>query len=93
MTSPKRKQAKFLKIDDTVFESVAFRTLSGPALKLWLDLRTQLNGYNNGRIVVTMSRLRKRHWNSNDTLQRARDELIRRGLLRYTRRCGPNGGS
>jgi hypothetical protein len=84
------KKRRYVSIDDAVFNSVAFKTLPAQAAKLWLDLRTQFNGRNNGRIVATLSKLRQRGWNSNDTLKRARDELVRRGLLRYTRRCGPN---
>src|SRR6185437_97266 len=87
---PRAKKNRFIQITDTVYDSLAFKTLPAPAAKLWVDLRTQYKGFNNGRIVATLSRLRTRGWNSNDTLQRARDELVRRGLLRYTRRCGPN---
>jgi len=81
---------RYIKIDDTLYNSVAFKTLSVPALKLWLDLRTQFNGSNNGTLVATLSRLRHRAWTSNSTLTRALRELVERGLLRYTRRSGRN---
>jgi hypothetical protein len=83
-------RAHYVSIDEHVYNSVAFRTLPGGALKLWIDLRTAYRGFNNGLLMATRSVLARRGWNSNDKLTRATHELLRRGLIRYTRRCGQN---
>jgi hypothetical protein len=75
----------YLQIDDTVFLSAAFMTLPASALKLWIDMRTQFRGYNNGNITVAMSVLLHRGWKSPDTLYRALKELLARGLIDRTR--------
>ena len=81
---------RWLQIGATMFESAAFRTLPGRELKLWLDLRTQFYGNNNGRLVVTLRAFVRRGWNSTSQLLKARDELLRRGLIRRTKYTGPN---
>jgi hypothetical protein len=48
---------------------------------LYIDLRTQLNGYNNRNVGATMSTLSKRGWTSPDTLHRALNELSPAELL------------
>jgi hypothetical protein len=85
-----QRGGRYLKIDDTVYNSVAFRTLPDSALKLWIDLRTLYNGSNNGVLAVTARALERRGWNSNSKLHRARSELLARGLLKRTKHCGPN---
>ena len=82
----RKAQMPHMRIGVNVYNSEAFRTLPSVALKLWIDLRTQNNGFNNGRICATLSALRKRGWNSNDVLYRALAELLDRGLLACTRR-------
>jgi len=83
-------QRRYVRIEDTVYQSIAFRTLPGGAAKLWIDMRTQYRGSNNGAIVATLSVLRQRGWNSTDKLVRATRELVTRGLIAYTRRSGQN---
>lgn len=90
MAKKAKSHERFLRITAGVYDSEAFRTLPGGALKLWLDVRTQFFGDNNGRLVITLSRLARRGWNSNSKLRRARDELIARGLIRCTKYCGRN---
>ncbi len=82
-------QRRYMKIDDTVYQSLAFRTLPTAAAKLWLDLRTQFNGANNGNISAVMSVLVHRGWVSTSTLQNALRELLARGLIAHTRRGRP----
>lgn len=95
-TKPKEVHAKegrsprWVRIDERVYSSPAWRSLSGPATRLWIDLRTFLNGFNNGKIVATRTALLDRGWSSNDVRDRALNELVVRGFLRYTRKCGRN---
>src|SRR5437762_1701576 len=80
---------RYLRIPAMVFDSAAFRTLPPSALKLWIDLRTLLNGYNNGNISAALSDLRRREWCSSSTLNSALWELLERGLLRRIREGKP----
>jgi hypothetical protein len=83
---------RYLRIEDAVYQREAFRTLPSGALKLWIDMRTQLNGYNNGNVNATMSTLAKRGWTSPETLHRALNELLARGLIDRTRLGKPGPG-
>jgi hypothetical protein len=65
-----------VRIDDFIYKSAAFITLPGSAVKLYVDLRTQLHAYNNGNIDATMSTLSKRGWNSVSKVQRASSEIL-----------------
>ena len=80
---------RYLSVKALVFDTPAFRTLPSAALKLWVDLRTQFRGGNNGNISAVLSALRHRRWRSSETLNRALWELLRRGLLRRTREGKP----
>jgi len=82
----KPSRGRYLRIEDAVYLSEAFRTLPPSALKLWIDMRTQLNGYNNGRIDATKKTLAGRGWTSPETIYRALHELLDRGLLVCTRK-------
>jgi hypothetical protein len=89
---PRSTRRRYLRIEDAVYQSEAFRTLPSGALKLWIDMRTQLNGYNNGDINATMSTLATRGWTSPETLYRALNELLARGLIDRTRLGKPGPG-
>ncbi len=80
---------RYITIKATVFDSPAFRTLPPSAAKLWIDLRTQFRGRNNGNISATLKTLAIRSWCSSETLNRALWELLDRGLLRRTREGKP----
>ena len=60
-----------------------------PAAKvLWLDLRRQLNSYNNGDICCALSVLRKRGWTSTSKLARSKFALMGLGFIAVTRPGG-----
>ena len=79
-------------IPHVVLDSTAFKGASHPAKALLFDLIRQHNGNNNGHLHLSFSWLAKRGWNSRDVIQRARSELIERGLLIQTRQGGLNIG-
>src|SRR5262245_59832671 len=83
-------RSHYVATDESDHSSVAFRTLPGGSLKPWIDLRIMYRGSNNGALMATRRVLVKRGWNSNEKLNRATHELLRRGLIRYARRCGPH---
>src|SRR5437867_11636545 len=89
MSKRSAQQEHWVQIKRTVYNSVAFRTLPPSALKLWIDLRTQFRGNNNGNINAAMSVLVHRGWTSTQTLHRALPELLERGLIARTRQGKP----
>ncbi|MBP9653636.1 MAG: hypothetical protein KBE19_04530 [Rhodocyclaceae bacterium] len=75
-------------------DSQAFQSLSGPAVRLLLNIARQLKGNNNGRLVACSKYLRKRGWKSHDTATRAKRELEGAGLIFETRKgARPNKAS
>lgn len=58
-------------------------------MKLWIDMRTQLHGFNNGLLDATMTTMSKRGWTSPETLHNAITENLARGLIVRTREGKP----
>ncbi len=106
MSASKRALAKgttqkFHKLPLYVLNHPVFPTLSGSAVKLYLEFARQYNGFNNGHLTATIKRLGKhknsktgevidRGWNSPSTLTKAKKELIEAGLIMETRYGGNN---
>lgn len=76
---------RFLALPHQVMDCPAFIGLSAPAARLLLDIARQFMGTNNGKLLCTLSLLKERGWNSNDTLSRARKELEAAGFIHKTR--------
>jgi hypothetical protein len=76
-----------------VLDSNAFKGLNYPAKALLFDLMRQHSGKNNGHLHLSFAWLAVRGWKSRDVIQRARAELIARGLLIQTRQGGLNIGA
>jgi hypothetical protein len=79
-------------IPHAVLDSAAFQGASYPAKALLFDLMRQHSGTNNGHLHLSFSWLESRGWKSRDVIQRAKAELIERGLLIQTRQGGLNIG-
>jgi hypothetical protein len=82
-------------IPHAVLDSTAFKGLSYPAKALLFELMRQHNAVkgNNGHLHLSFSWLARRGWKSRDVIQRARAELLERGLLIQTRQGGLNIGA
>ena len=89
MSKPKR-DASHVRLYRCVLESEAYRSLPDSARSLYVDLRANLTGNNNGWLTCTLSVLHRWGWNSNDKLLRALQNLLDRGLLVRTKKCPPN---
>lgn len=76
-----------------VLDSVAFMGASHTAKALLYEAIRQHNGNNNGHMQLSFSWLAKRGWKSRDVIQRAKAELIKRGLLIRTTKGGLNLGA
>lgn len=84
----RRTSGSFLSLYHRVLESECFRTLSPRATKLLIDISAQYKGTNNGDLSATFRQMKARGWNSSDQLNKAKKELIDRGLILVARQGG-----
>lgn len=82
----KRDGRQFLALPIVVLESPGYRSASHTARSLLLDIAMQYTGNNNGRLTASAKYLQAKGWTSNDTIVRARRELLECGLLIETRK-------
>lgn len=61
--------------------SIAWRSLSGSAVKLWLELHTRYNGGNNGSMTLSFAEAGELLGMGKATVQRAYKELVEHGFL------------
>lgn len=77
-----------------VLKSKNYSLLSAYGKALLIDLRMQYNGYNNGDLDCTWSRMSKqRCWRSKETLNHAIQELVYYGFIVRTRKGKRVGGT
>lgn len=85
----RREYGRYYNVPHSVTDTLAYRSLSAYALKLWHDLMLQYDGKNNGRIDAIFSQHESRNWEKkNGTFYRALDELQEKGLIVKTRQGG-----
>lgn len=78
----------------SVLDSPAYQSLSPPAKSLLMEIARQYHHDDNGRMIVTLAHLKPRGWTSNDTIQRAKRELLAAGLIFETvKGCRPHKAS
>ena len=63
-------------------KSDAFRQLPGPALKVFMELRARFNGFNNGKITLSLDEAARLLGLSKTTALRAFDNLQERGFVK-----------
>ncbi len=80
----------FLRLPHHVLQHETFKTLSPRATKLVVDIAAQYRGSNNGDLCAPFSLMKKRGWNSNDQLDKAKKELIKQDVIQLTRQGGRN---
>ena len=76
---------RFWMLTFSMARSPAFRSLSGPAVKLFIELRCRFDGENNGKLHLSYREAAKLLGLGKATINRAFDELQDRGFLRKTR--------
>ncbi|MBA5686973.1 hypothetical protein [Rugamonas apoptosis] len=74
----------FVALPWSVLDSLAFRSLSHPARSLLWELGRQLGKDNNGRLLLSSAYLAKRGWNSDGVIDRAKKDLLAKGLVFQT---------
>lgn len=77
-----------LHLPKALMELDDFKRLSPKATKLLVDLGSQYNGYNNGDLCLALKLMKLRGWNSNDSLHKAKQELVDRDLITLTKQGG-----
>ena len=81
------KHADFIGIERRVADSPAFINLTQLGRALYVDLRRQFNGRNNGDICAADCLLKPYGW-SHSSIHRGLKELIANGLIEKTRQGG-----
>ena len=87
----KRERGRFLALPYAVLTSAAYLSLSPHGIKLLVDLGMQYYGRNNGDLCAAWKLMRARGWHSEETLHKAKKELLQAQLIVETRKGGrPN---
>lgn len=81
----KGDETQYLPLPYGQIKSSAWRSLSGAAVKLWLELHTRFNGGNNGKLHLSMNEAAEILGLGKATVKRAFDELVAKGFLALER--------
>src|SRR6516225_31029 len=81
-----RSEDQFFALSYAMARSPAFRSLSGAALKVFLEVRTRFNGGNNGELSLSLDEAARLLGIGKGTAQRAFAELQEKGFLRMIQR-------
>lgn len=81
-TGRSKGDGQYLPIPYSMARHDAFRSMSGAALKVWIELRTRFNGYNNGRVSLSLGEAAELLGMGKTTAQRAMKELIEKGFVK-----------
>lgn len=72
---------QYLPIPYSMARHPAWRSLSGPAVKVWIEIRCRYNGRNNGQLSLSLREAASLLGMSQTTAKRAFEELIKKGFL------------
>jgi len=75
---------QFVKLPNVMARHPAFRSLSGAAVKVWIELNTHFMGTNNGKLYLSLNDAADLLLLSKGTAKRAFDELEAKGFIRKT---------
>ena len=91
--TPRDPQGRHVRIYCTLLDSLAWRAMGWSSRALFLDMRSSVNGTNNGNLCATLASLKHRGWKSAATLANALFELQAVGFITKTRGGGVDRGS
>ena len=80
----KRSDGQYAPLPYAVLKSAAWRSLSGAAVKVFLELHTRYNGGNNGNVRLSMNEAANALGIGKATVQRAFQELEAKGFIVLT---------
>lgn len=72
---------RYIKITHWLWDNPAVRSLSGQAIKVWVHLIYQYNGFNNGEISMSVRQLEAEIGICKNTASKVLIELHRHGLI------------
>lgn len=72
---------QFIPIGYPMARSAAWRSLSGPAVKVWVELRSRYNGGNNGKLSLSLDEGARLLGLGKATVNRALKELQAKGFI------------
>jgi DNA-binding transcriptional MocR family regulator len=81
-TGRSKGDPQFLLLPYSTVRHDTWRSLGGPAAKVWMELRSRFNGYNNGKIFLSLSDAATLLHLSKSTAKRAFEELQEKGFVR-----------
>jgi DNA-binding transcriptional ArsR family regulator len=83
MGKSKRKhyEGQYAPLPYALLKSDAWRSLSGAAVKVYLELHTRFNGANNGELTLSYAEAAEALGMGKATVQRAYEDLAKKGLL------------
>jgi hypothetical protein len=79
--SKRTSEGQYLPLPYAQLKSDAWRSLSGSAVRLWLELHTRYNGGNNGNLRLSFAEAGELLGMGKATVQRAYAELVAKGFL------------
>lgn len=74
-------EGQYVPLPYAQLKSLAWRSLNGAAVKVWLELHTRYNGGNNGNVRLSMNEAVAALGISKGTAQRAFRELQNKGFI------------
>lgn len=86
----RKSKGRFLSLPHDALNHPKYISLSYSSKSLLIEIAMQYNGFNNGDISIPWSRMQKRGWRSEDTLNKNKKELIGKGFITQTRQGGKN---
>ena len=83
-----KKGGKFVRLGEGLLTSEAWRSLSGSAVRFYVELRRRFNGRNNGELHLTAEEAKTTLRMGTNTFVRVQRELQEKGFIRMTRQGG-----
>lgn len=83
--SKRTSEGQYLPLPYAQLKSDTWRSLSGHAVRLWLELHTRYNGGNNGALTLSYAEAGELLGMGKATVQRAYAELVAKGFLALER--------
>lgn len=77
----RKSEGQYVPLYYGFLRSPAWRSLSGPAVKVWLELHTRFNGGNNARLTLSYNEAMTLLGLGKSTVQRAFMELEEKGFI------------
>ena len=77
---------QFVPIPYNMAHSIAWRSLNGSVVKVYVELRSRYNGNNNGELSLSMDEGKRLLGLGKSTIARALKILVKRGFITVTRR-------